>query len=148
MKKIRLFIIDEHPAVCQALVIRLNAVSSVEVVGSACTYADGLTGVRTVEPDVILLELKGKSDSGLETLDAVSRLLARGPSGVIVLTSYLDETERRRALEAGAHRYLLKNIDTQRLVTEIEAVAREATTRLPGRPIIQDRPASDHQGAR
>jgi|GEM_PF-611570 len=142
MEKIRVLIIDEHPAVCRALAARLNAVSSIEVVGSACTFEEGLCGTRAFQPDVILLELKGHGDNDKEPLDAISGLLARGPAGVIVLTSYLDEMERQGAMEAGARRYLLKDIDTTRLVREIEAVAREATAILPGRQIVPDQSAN------
>jgi DNA-binding NarL/FixJ family response regulator len=51
--------------------------------------------------------------------------LANRPVGIIVLTSYSDSDERESALQAGARRYLLKNIDTARLLIEIEAVAGE-----------------------
>lgn len=147
MKKIRLLIIDEHPAVCQALVTRLNAVTSIEVVGSASTYEEGLAGAGILKPDVILLELKGSGDNEIEPLHAISRLLVRGPAGVIVLTSYLDEMERRGALEAGARRYLLKDIDTARLVGEIEAVADEASLFLPARRVLPEPRPSDHRTA-
>lgn len=125
MKKIRLLIIDEHPAVCQALVIRLQAAPSVEVVAATCAFTEGVDYTQTLNPDVILMELKGKGGNDLDSIAAISRLLAQGPLGVIVLTSYLDEGERDRALKAGASRYLLKEIDTTRLITEIEAVADE-----------------------
>lgn len=131
MEKIRVLIIDEHAAVCRALMVRLSAVASIEVVGSACTYEEGLTETRAYRPDVILLELKGGTESDIAPLDAISGLLARGPAGVIVLTSYLDEVEREHALEAGARRYLLKDIDTTRLVREIEAVAGESSLIWP-----------------
>ena len=131
MEKIRVLIIDEHPAVCRALMVRLGAVASIEVVGSASTYEEGLVGVRVFQPDVILLELKGSGDNEIQPRTAISGLLAKGPAGVIVLTSYLDEGERQGALEAGARRYLLKEIDTIHLVEEIEAVASEALPCLP-----------------
>ena len=42
-----------------------------------------------------------------------------------MLTSYAEDDEREAALAAGASRYLLKHIDTARLLSEIEAVAAE-----------------------
>lgn len=147
MKKIRVLIIDEHPAVCQALVTRLNAVTSIEVVGSASTYEAGLAGAGVLKPDVILLELKSSGENEIEPLKAISGLLVRGPAGVIVLTSYLDEAERRGALKAGARRYLLKDIDSTRLVGEIEAVADEASLFLPTRRVLPEPNTSDHRTA-
>lgn len=134
MEKIRVLIIDEHPAVCRALATRLESVGSIKVVSSKADYTDGLKDAAVLRPDVILLELKGSSEAGQNVVGqrdpviAISQLLANVPAGVIVLTSYLDESERAGALEAGAKRYLLKDIDTVRLVSEIEAVARERAT--------------------
>ena len=134
MDKIRVLIIDEHPAVCRALTTRLESVGSIKVVASTVDYVDGLEDAGALRPDVILLELKGCNDGGADAVGqrdpvaAISRLLASVPAGVIILTSYLDEVERAGALEAGAKRYLLKDIDTVRLVAEIEAVASERVT--------------------
>jgi len=128
MKKIRVLIIDEHPAVCRALTLRLDAVPSVDVIGSVCDFDEGLACSRTLCPDVVLVEIKGKCDSVARSLRAIARLVAQRSAGVIVLTSYLDEVERDGALKAGAVRYLLKDIDTERLVREIEAVASEPPT--------------------
>ena len=123
MKKIRVLIIDEHPAVCRALTLRLDAVPSVNVIASVCDFEEGLACSQTLRPDVILMEIKGKCDDVARSLRAITRLVADRPAGIIVLTSYLDEAERDDALKAGAVRYLLKDIDTERLVAEIEAVA-------------------------
>lgn len=129
MDKIRVLIIDEHPVVCQALASRLDAVPSICVVGSICEFKAGLSDATNLQPDVILLELKTGPDRrskgvGLNPVGAISALLSSSHSGVIVLTSYLDECERDEALGAGAQRYLLKDIDTGKLIAEIEAVAR------------------------
>ena len=135
--KIRVLIIDEHRAVCQALSNRLNAAPTINVVGSEPDFIDGLAGARTLMPDVILLELKnlreGNGESrGSDPTAIISRLLECCTSAVIVLTSYADEQERSGALQAGARRYLLKDIDTVRLVAEIEAVALETRAMPPG----------------
>lgn len=128
MEKIRVQIIDEHPAVCQALAARLSTVSSIEVVGAQSAFVDGLESLPSARPDVVLLELKWKGDEEAESLNAIARLLARSSVAVIVLTSFVDEGERNRVLQAGARRYLLKDIDTGRLIDEIEAVAGEPRT--------------------
>lgn len=85
---------------------------------------------HNMRPDVILLELKRSlRDEALEPsadpIRAITELSASGASCVIVLTSYLDEAEKITALDAGARRYLLKDIDTARLVAEIEQAVHE-----------------------
>ncbi len=133
MESIRVHIIDEYPAVCEALAARLGSVASIEVVGAQSVFQDGLDCLAITKPDVVILELKWKSDGECEPVAAfVCRRAARA-AAVIVLTSFVDEAERNCVMQAGASRYLLKDIDTKRLIDEIEAVAAEAAARFPGR---------------
>lgn len=130
MDEIEVLIIDEHTAVCQALASRLNAVTSISVVGATCDFGEGMCLAQLARPDIILLELKwsdrhGSRRTHVDTVSAISKLLEAGPWSIIILTSYLDEAEKDVAITAGAKRYLLKDIDTVRLVTEIEEVVSE-----------------------
>ncbi len=129
MEKIRVLIIDEHPAVCEALAARLRAVPSIEVVGALSAFPETLEAVDQAQADVVLLDLIDKSDARLQAGTAPAP--GGCQVGVIVLTSYIDEIERNCVMRAGARRYLLKDIDTLRLISEIEAVAREAAPVLP-----------------
>jgi DNA-binding NarL/FixJ family response regulator len=125
MNNIRVLIIDEHLVVRQALATRLNAYAHIEVVATARSFQEGLERARAFQPDVILLETKGASSLQPDPVGEMSRVLGDHPAGIIVLTSYADDSEREAALQAGARRYLLKHIDSARLLSEIEAVAAE-----------------------
>ena len=125
MERIRVLIVDEHLAVRQALATRLQAFPHIEVVATAQDFPEGLECVRSLQPDVILLELKGSSSLQSNPVGEMNEALAGHPAGIIVLTTYADGDEREAALKAGARRYLLKHIDSTRLLTEIEAVASE-----------------------
>lgn len=130
MDQIEVLIIDEHAAVCHALASRLSAVTSIRVVGATCDLGEGLCLAEMSRPDIILLELKwsdriGNRRTFQDPDRAISKLLKAGGCSIIVLTSYLDEAEKDSAIAAGAKRYLLKDIDTGRLVTEIEDVISE-----------------------
>jgi len=85
---------------------------------------DGLERAQATRPDVVLLELKGSSPD-VNPVGEMCQALSGHPAGVIVLTSYAEDDEREMALQAGARRYMLKHIDTTRLLAEIEAVATE-----------------------
>ncbi len=124
MKQIKILIVEEHLAVRRALAARLNSFSHIEVVATAHNFTEGLEQVGRCLPDVILLELKGTGDL-LNPVGEMNKALAGHTAGIIVLTSYADDDEREAALEAGARRYLLKQIDSARLLHEIEAVASE-----------------------
>ena len=127
MKQIRVLIVDEHLAVRRALAARLSAFSQIDVVATAGDFYSGQQMAHDLHPDVILLELKGASQLQSDPVGEMARALSGHPAGIIVLTSYADGDEREAALKAGARRYLLKQIDTARLLHEIEVVATEAS---------------------
>jgi CBS domain-containing protein/AmiR/NasT family two-component response regulator len=136
MNPIRLLVVDEHPAVSLALTTRLASTPGIEVVGAAPTFSEGLRAARTLQPDVVLLELKGSGRQPERVREMAHALNGKG-GGIIVLTSYADEDEREMALQTGARRYLLKNINSARLITEIKAVAAEAETAAAEKEIVQ-----------
>jgi DNA-binding NarL/FixJ family response regulator len=117
MSPTRLLIIDEHQAVRQALVSRLQQTDELEVVGSTGSSTEGLLQVETLHPNIVLLETKRSDGTGLETCRRITR--SHPNTMVIVLTSYDDEDERQAAYMAGATRYILKDIDSAQLVREI-----------------------------
>jgi two-component system response regulator DevR len=117
MSRTRLLIIDEHEAVRQALVSRLQQTGELDVVGSTGSSQEGLLQVDALRPNVVLLETKRSDGAGLETCRRIMR--SHPNTTVIVLTSYDDEDERQAAYMAGAARYILKDIDSAQLLREI-----------------------------
>jgi len=125
VRKIKLLIIDDRETVRQALEDRLSHAPEIELVGSVGSTEEGLRAVQAFLPDVVLIEIKLADGSGV---DACRRIAQAAPSAhVIVLTSFMDEAERQAAFQAGASSYVLKDIDSQRLIRAIEAVQRNHT---------------------
>jgi DNA-binding NarL/FixJ family response regulator len=125
MKTIKVLIVDEYLAVRRALASRLSSYPHIDVIATAIDIREGMDKARTLHPDVILLELKGTSTLLINPVSEMQQAVAGHPAGIIVLTSYAEDDEREAALAAGASRYLLKHVDTARLLSEIEAVATE-----------------------
>jgi len=122
VERTRVLIIDEHDAVRQALETRLRSARDVEVVGCTGCWQEGVHLAVERSPDVILLETKRSDGQGMA---ALRQLRTECPcSRIVVLTSYPDAEERREALQAGAVRYLLKDIGSSSLVQEIRSLAR------------------------
>jgi NarL family two-component system response regulator LiaR len=122
MTPTRLLIIDDHDNVREALSSRLGALPEIEVVGCTGSWETGLQSALDLKPDVVLLEIKRTDGEGLEALQCITDRCSC--ADVIVLTSYLDADERTAARSSGAARYLLKDIDTVRLVSEIQSAIR------------------------
>lgn len=122
MRPARLLIIDDHEAVREALKGRLGDAPGLEIVGCTGCWKTGLEQAVELEPDVVLLETKRADGEGMEALRCLTEEcpFAR----FVVLTSYPDADEREAAFDMGAASYMLKDIDTSHLVSEIQAAAR------------------------
>lgn len=121
--RIKVLIIDRHEAVRRALRIRLSAQLQLEVVGVASAPEEALEFLVASRPDVILFGLQNGTDEDLfQTAIAVRDMVKLAPT-VIVLAPYVDSIERELLLQAGAKRYLLKHINSNNLIHEIELAA-------------------------
>jgi len=118
--KTRLLIIDDRETVRQALEARLSHAPEIELVGSAGGSEEGVRAALDLAPDIVLLEIKMADGKGLDTCRRITQ--AKPSTAVIILTSYVDEDERQAAFQAGASSYVLKDIDSQRLIRAIEAL--------------------------
>jgi DNA-binding NarL/FixJ family response regulator len=114
---IRVFIIDEHPAVRQALATRLSATPHLHIVGSEKSGPHLSEHLHNTQTDVVLVGLNNRA----RIADSAHfvRHLARYTS-VVVLTPYAVEAEQEELLAAGAKAYLLKYIDSNQLIQAIE----------------------------
>lgn len=115
-----LLIIEKHLAVRLALQVRLQSSPTIDVVASVESPADAEMLLEDKLPDVAIIGLTSGRIRDLEpTIQTITNLAAKGIQ-VITLTSFADDMERELVLAAGASCYLLKQIDSINLITEIE----------------------------
>jgi two-component system, NarL family, response regulator DevR len=120
-RRIRLVLVDDSEVVRTGLRTLLGTETSLEVVGEAATVASGVETVAKHKPDVVLLDIRLPDGTGIE---ACQQILKRVPEArVLILTSVIDDTIVDDAIRAGAHGYLLKEIDGRGLVHAIREVA-------------------------
>ena len=125
MNEIRLLIIEEHIAVRDALKVRLGSSTNLEVIAAHHNTAawKACLQERENKADVVLLGLKGAGQRPLTTIIRDVKEFNRSGMAVVVLASLADEVEKELVLQAGAQRYLLKDINSNQLIAEIEALA-------------------------
>jgi DNA-binding NarL/FixJ family response regulator len=126
---IRVLLVDDHPVVREGLRGILSAEDGIEVVGEAGSAPDAVAAARAYEPDVVLMDLRMPDGDGVQ---ATRDLLARDPAcRVVVLTTYENDADILRAVEAGATGYLLKDAGRSELAAAIRAAARGKTVLAP-----------------
>ncbi|MEO5714200.1 MAG: response regulator transcription factor [Luteolibacter sp.] len=115
---IRIFLADDHPALRAGLAAILNSQPDIEVVGEAGSGRETLES--GIAADVYIVDLRMPEGDGVHVI----RQLRERDSEckVLVLTTYDNEEDVFRALEAGARGYLLKDTTSEELVAAIHQV--------------------------
>lgn len=119
---LRVLIADDHPIVRSGIRNELAQCPDIEIVGEAINGDEAVQTAKTLQPDVILLDI---NMPGLKAVQVARQLQASAsPTKVLVLTAYGDIDSILGMLDAGAGGYLLKDEDPSAIVQGIRAVAR------------------------
>lgn len=99
----------------------LNKYENIRVIGEAENAEKGLSLIRRLHPDVVLMDL---GLPGMNGIDATQQVKSFDENiKVVILTSHEREEEVISALGSGANAYCLKDIDSARLAEAIQTVA-------------------------
>jgi two-component system response regulator DesR len=117
---IRLVLAEDQRMMLGALGVLLELENDLTVVGTALDGDEALRLVESLTPDVLLTDIEMP---GLSGLDVAAEIRRRGlPSRVVILTTFARSGYLRRALDAGAAGYLLKDAPSATLAESIRAV--------------------------
>ncbi|MFE9100146.1 response regulator transcription factor [Actinomadura geliboluensis] len=114
---LRVMIVDDHPIVREGLRGMLAAEPDIEVAGEAASGDEAVALVPRVRPDVVLMDLRMPSGDGVS---AIERLPGHR---ILVLTTFQDDADIVRAIEAGAAGYLLKDASRADLAAAVRDAA-------------------------
>ncbi|MEU5997560.1 MULTISPECIES: response regulator transcription factor [unclassified Streptomyces] len=126
---IRIVLADDHPVVREGLRAMLSAEPDLDVVAEASSGPRAEALAAELRPDIVLMDLRMPGGGGA---DSIERMAAAGlPCRVIVLTTYENDRDILRAVEAGAAGYLLKDLARGELAEAVRAAARGETVLAP-----------------
>ena len=118
--RIRVLSVDDHPHAREGIAVVINSQPNMFIVAQAANGREALERFREHKPDVTLMDLRLPDMSGI---DVVVAIRAEFPEArIIILTTFDSETERQRALAAGAKALVLKTEPPRSLVETIRRV--------------------------
>jgi two-component system NarL family response regulator len=120
LNAIRLLIVDDHLVVRMGLRSMIDTQPDMEVIAEAANGNEAVQLYRQHRPDVVLLDLRMPQLNGVETTVAIRKEFPEAL--IIVLTTYDGDENIYRALQAGAHAYLLKDIPRDEFLQAVRAV--------------------------
>ncbi len=117
---IRIYLIDDHTVLRQAVRLMLEAEPELSVIGEAGDAETGVKEIARLQPDVAIVDLKLPGSPGLV---AIPKVLAASPkTAVIAFTMYANPAYVYEAMHGGASAYVLKSASKEELLQAVRAV--------------------------
>ncbi len=122
LERIRILVADDHPVVRAGLAAVIAQAADLLLVGEAENGERAVALFREQHPDIVLMDLRMPVMDGVEAIRAIT---GESPAArILALTTYEGDADIRRALDAGARGYLLKDMLLTDVLTAIRAVSR------------------------
>ena len=129
---LRVFLVEDSAVLRERLAESLGSLSGVQIVGTSDTEESAVNALRSLQCDVVVLDLQLKQGNGFNVLKAIRHSESvEHKKVVVVLTNYAFSLYRHRCLQAGADFFLDKAREYERLLQVLETMAE-------GRPALQD----------
>jgi DNA-binding NarL/FixJ family response regulator len=118
---IRVVLVDDQTLMRQGVKGLLDLTEDLEVIGEASDGDEALQVIRSLRPDVVLLDVRMPKRSGVEVLRDLQ--LSRSLPPTILLTTFDDDAALLEGMRAGARGFLLKDVSFEALTEAIRRVA-------------------------
>lgn len=117
----KVMVVDDHPLVRVGIATVVDRQRDMQMVAMAETVEEAVALYRRLQPDVVLMDLRLRADSGVR---ATALLRAEFPlARIIMISNYEGDADIQQSLDAGAMGYLFKSIVEDELVDAVREVA-------------------------
>ncbi|WP_419911596.1 response regulator [Hoeflea sp.] len=147
--RIRLVIVDDHDLLREGIRSRLADEDFVDIVGEGSNGRQAVELCRSLEPDMVLLDISMPEMNGLEAAKKIKQ--SRPETKILFLSIYDNEEYVQEALRIGANGFVLKDVSKDEMINAIRSVAQGATylgpqaaASLAGRTVDKLVPANDY----
>ena len=114
-RDMKVFIVEDSPAIMERVADMVRDVAGTELVGSAGTFNDAISGILSTRPEVAILDIRlaGNSGSGIDVLNYVKPQLP--DLKAIMLSNYATPQHVKASADAGAEYFLDKTVDFEQI---------------------------------
>ncbi|MCC0179862.1 response regulator transcription factor [Waterburya agarophytonicola K14] len=122
MSKVSVVLIEDHDLSRIGLCAALKQYNDVEILDSAANGKDGVSKIKTHQPDVALVDIGLPDIDGIEVTQLIKEYQAKNPdfkTKILMLTMHDSENSVMAAFAAGADSYSLKDVSMDNLVEAI-----------------------------
>src|SRR4249920_3131354 len=123
MEKIKVLIADDHRVVREGLAAILKTKDDILIVGEAQDGMEAVEKVKTLVPDVVLMDVSMPRMGGVEATRQIKREFPH--IGIVALTMYDEQQYIFDLVRAGATGYLLKDSESSQILAEISLMAQK-----------------------
>jgi len=116
----RLLIVDDDALIRESLSLTLSLEDDIEIVGEAGNGKDALQMCKTLNPDIILMDIRMPNVDGISATAQIKNKHA--DIKIMMLTTFADKANIQNALSAGANGYLLKTDETATIAIKLRAL--------------------------
>lgn len=118
--KYNVFIVDDHPIVCQGLGQLIEQEADLHVCGDAGDIASALESIAVCSPDIAIIDITLGQNSGVRLIEDLSHLY---PDILILALSMHDESiYAERCLKAGARGYIMKQEPPELVISALRKI--------------------------
>ena len=122
MKKVKLFIVDDHYMIIEGITAMLQHEETVDIIGHAKDAQSCMAFLQRTHPDVLFLDINLPDKSGIEVCRDIKKTY---PAILIIaLSTFNQNSYIQNILDNGAHGYLLKNTTKAEMLEAIQTVSK------------------------
>ena len=122
MSKISVLLAEDHKILREGIKLLLESCDDIAVTNEASSGSEVLQQLENSVPDVVLMDIKMPEMDGIEATRKIRERFKDNPQ-VLALSSFNDEENLMKMLDAGAKGYVLKKAGKDELITAIKALA-------------------------
>ena len=118
---IKVLLVDDQPLLRMGFRLILEGEDDMQIVGEAADGIEALTHADSLNPDVVLMDVRMPRMDGIEATERIAK--AHPDTKIIILTTFDLDEYAFAGLQAGASAFLLKDVAPEELVTAVRLVA-------------------------